>query len=113
MHLEKKENSASKLGDRFRQFCESSSIHGTNFINLHQSIIGKTIWVLVVTGGILLALVVINRSIDQWEKHPIITSVAQISIEQIEFPSVTVCSLDDSRYKEYSFMFNHKVTTKL
>ena len=107
VYLEKKPTTDSKL---WHGFCNTSSIHGVNFISLHNSMLNKALWTLVVIGGIALAAVVINQSFEQWEKHPIITSVAQISIEQIESPSVTVCSLDDSRYVKYSFIFNYTVS---
>ena len=84
--------------DLFKEFCASSSIHGTYFFHFSKSNVSKIIWIGVVGIGIILAGVAINSSFQEWKKHPVITSVAQIPIEEIDFPSVTICPLVDSRY---------------
>ena len=42
--------------------------------------------------------VFILRTNVSWDQAPIVTSVQQISIEEIDFPSITICPRDQSRY---------------
>ena len=48
--------------------------------------------------GIFLATWIIKNSFSAWEEHPVVTSVMQKSIEEINFPAITICPLDDTRF---------------
>ena len=41
---------------------------------------------------------IIKNSFAAWEEHPVVTSVMQKSIEEINFPAITICPLDDTRF---------------
>ena len=47
--------------------------------------------------GIVLAGFVIRSSFIGWQDNPMITSVMQKSIEEIPFPAITICPMDDTR----------------
>ena len=81
----------------FAKFCSSSTIHGTYFCIASGSALSRCVWGLIVCLGIVSAGWIIHSSFDAWQKHPVITSVRQVSIEEIHFPAVTVCPLDDAR----------------
>ena len=48
--------------------------------------------------GIFMAGWIIKNSFSAWEEHPVVTSVMQKSIEEINFPAITICPLDDTRF---------------
>ena len=56
-----------------------------------QSVVGKIVWVGIVIIGVATSALTINNSFRAWRANPVITSVAQIPIEQVPFPSVTIC----------------------
>lgn len=45
----------------------------------------------VVVSGMSGAIFIIDNSFKAWNKNPVITAVAQIPIEQVPFPSITIC----------------------
>lgn len=88
----------SNLTHLFRKFCSSSTIHGTYFWSESRSPVAKTLWGLIVLFGIVSATFIINSSFEGWKDNPVITSVMQKSIEEIPFPAITICPLDDTRF---------------
>ena len=100
-----------------RRFCESSTIHGTFFWSESATIWGKIIWVAIVVIGISGSGWIIDNSFKvktnlsknskewhlkflyfkAWADAPVITSVEQILIEQVPFPAITVCPLENTR----------------
>ena len=54
-------------------------------------------WTLVMVGGIVMAGFVIRSSFISWQDNPMITSVMQKSIEEIPFPAITICPMDETR----------------
>ena len=48
--------------------------------------------------GIVSAVTIINNSFEAWKEAPVITSVIQIPIESVPFPSVTICPMERNRY---------------
>ncbi len=81
----------------FHKFCSSSTIHGTYFWTATRSLIGKVFWMAMVFGGITMAAFLIKSSFAGWQDNPVITSVAQISIEEVPFPAITICPTDNTK----------------
>ncbi|XP_059093651.1 uncharacterized protein LOC131888743 [Tigriopus californicus] len=97
-------------GSMFAKFCESSTIHGTYFWGESRSTLGKSFWVLIVLFGVISAALIINNSFIAWKDNPVITSVTQIPIEQVPFPSVTICPIGDTRFGFPEFVANTRPT---
>ena len=95
---DKDKNKSTSLQDLFAKFCSSSTIHGTYFWNAARSPMARIAWGAIVLLGIISATWIINSSFKAWQEHPVITSVMQKSIEEIYFPAITICPLDDTRY---------------
>lgn len=89
--------SNSKIQELFVKFCSSSTIHGTYFWIASSSPLIRIIWGVIVMLGILTATLVIKHSFNAWNEHPVVTSVMQKSIEEVHFPAITICPLDDTR----------------
>ena len=86
------------FGDLFTKFCSSSTIHGTYFWSEAKTPIARLVWGVIVLMGIFSATFIINSSFKAWQDHPVVTSVMQKSIEEIEFPAITLCPMDDTRW---------------
>ena len=73
----------------------ASSIHGlpqiARFGSLNHFV--KKIWILTVTAIMAITLLMLYMSSQDWHENPTSTSVAQIPIEAIVFPPVTICPL--------------------
>ena len=92
------EESAAPFKELFDRFCWSSSIHGTYFWIGSNTTKAKVSWFIIVIMGIIMAIWIINNSFKAWREHPVVTSVMQKSIEEIHFPAITICPMDDTRY---------------
>ena len=87
----------SSYAELFEKFCTSSTIHGTYFWFASGSSTTKVIWGFIVLFGISFSAIVINNSFEEWKKHPIMTNVRQAPVEEVNMPSLTICSMDDNR----------------
>ena len=74
----------------FKQFLESSTIHGLVYIST-ESKFARLFWMLVVSTGFIIATLLINDAYTNWSESPIKTTIEKRSISEITFPKVTVC----------------------
>ena len=81
--------------EEIKQFCESSTIHGLNYISIGRKW-SRLFWILVVIGGFSGAGYLIHLSFDNWNQSPISTTIETLPISQITFPNVTVCPPENS-----------------
>ena len=77
--------------DCFRDFLESSSIHGLSYISTCKSKIAKAGWTAVVALGFVFASFLIHSSFSNWAESPVATTITPQSVANLEFPNVTVC----------------------
>ena len=75
----------------FKEFLETSTIHGLNYISTIKNRIIKLFWIIVVIGGFVIASILINSSFSEWEKSPISTTTETFPISECFFPKLTVC----------------------
>ena len=78
-----------------REYSNSTSIHGIPYIFEKDAFIfERTLWVLAVSCGIILATVMSATAYFDWKDSPILTTVATTGypIEKIEFPAITICA---------------------
>ena len=80
----------------FREFLETSTIHGLAYISSAPSKVSKVFWLLVVVFGFSTAVYLINSSYNDWQASPIATSISTHPISELEFPTITVCPPEDS-----------------
>ena len=76
--------------ENFRDFLESSTIHGLNYILTATKYV-RLFWILVVIAGFTGAAFLIQTSFQNWSDSPITTTTEILPISQITFPKVTVC----------------------
>ena len=59
--------------DYFKEFLESSTIHGLSNISASKNYVNKVLWTLIIIGGFITAGFIIEKSVDDWRKHPVAT----------------------------------------
>ena len=92
------EKNSSLLGElTLERFCRSSTIHGTYYIAEAKGPYAKAFWGCILTVSILCAGGTIFYSMQSWNSSPSTTSVKQIAIEQVQFPAITICPIDNTR----------------
>ena len=82
--------------DIFREFLDTSTIHGLAYISSAPSKLSKIFWFLIVVTGFSCAFYFINSSYEDWQATPIATSISTHLISELEFPTVTVCPPENS-----------------
>ena len=81
--------------DGFKEFLESSTIHGLTYISTSRRL-GKLFWICVVILGFLAAGFMIKNSFTDWNDNPIATTEKTLSIRDVTFPTITVCPPRDT-----------------
>ncbi len=77
--------------EHFREFLESSTIHGLVHISTAWNKKTKFLWALIVTAGFSVAGYLIGSSLQDWKSSPISTTITTHPISEAPFPRVTVC----------------------
>ena len=83
------------FGKTAKEYSNSTSIHGISYIFENDVfIIERSIWVLAVFSGIILATIMSVTAFLDWKNKPVLTTVASTGypIEKIEFPAITICA---------------------
>ena len=76
--------------ENLRNFLDSSSVHGLNYISTTRKYV-RFFWILVVISGFTGAGFMIYESFQSWDESPIKTTIETRPITEITFPKVTVC----------------------
>ena len=92
----------------FRNFLESSTIHGLNYISTTRKLV-KLLWILVVIAGFTGAGVMIYQSFQDWDENPVKTTIDTLPIAQLKFPKVTVCPPKDT-YTDLNLIMDTNIT---
>ena len=74
----------------FKEFLETSSLHGLLLISLNRGFI-RLFWVGVVVSGFLGAGILMRNSVRSWYETPVSTTIETRPIADLSFPLVTVC----------------------
>ena len=61
----------------------------------------KFVWASIVCIGFLGAGFLISKAYNEWQDHPIATSITTHPIEDLDFPNVTICPPKDSNTALY------------
>ena len=72
----------------FREFLETSTIHGFQHIGGEKQKLAKLVWVVIVVCGFSIAAVLIMDSVKGWEESPVSTSVETLPISEVLYESL-------------------------
>merc|ERR1719150_1569621 len=75
----------------FREFLESSTIHGLVHISTAKSKAARAVWVAIVVACFATAIHMITSSYKEWQESPVSTTITTHPITDLQFPDVTVC----------------------
>ena len=75
----------------FREFLESSTIHGLVHISTAKSRTARAAWLAIVVACFATAIYMITGSYKEWQESPVSTTITTHPISELEFPTVTVC----------------------
>ena len=74
-----------------KEYLETSTIHGVNYISTAQSNLTKVLWFFIVIIGFSCSLYLIQDSFKDWSGSPIDTAISTHPISELDFPNVTIC----------------------
>ena len=80
------------VGSTLNTYLKSSTIHGLTYLawDRRQSCGQFAFWLLVMSGALGVAVLLISRSFVETREFPIITAIDSISIRHVPFPAVTI-----------------------
>ena len=73
------------------EFLENSTIHGLVHISTAKSRGARVAWFIIVLACFSIAIMMITNSYKEWQDTPVSTTITTHLIEELDFPSVTVC----------------------
>ena len=79
----------------FKNYLESSTVHGLVYISTTKRLI-KLFWILVVTLGFIGAGIIIQQSFQSWQDSPVKTTIETRPIFEMTFPKISVCPPRDT-----------------
>lgn len=92
--------------DLFSFYAQNSSLHGLRYL-AHKGLttIEKIFWIATFTGSIILCSFLIKNVYVKWKTSPVIVTFNErlVSVGEVPFPSVTICSQVKSKATVYNF----------
>ncbi|CAH1100672.1 unnamed protein product [Psylliodes chrysocephalus] len=88
----------------FKEYCNSTSIHGFRYFAESRSLCERLLWLILVLFSLSACVYLIVQTYVKFQESPVIVSFATTNtpIYTIPFPAVTICPLSKAR----SFLFN-------
>ena len=88
-------NSKSKSSaNMWREFVDETTLHGIRYVSMKRHILIRLLWlVLLLTSGGYYSFTV-YRAFNKYYSHPINTVLSRKNLKQMDFPAVTICSLN-------------------
>ena len=83
------------LSKIIKEFADSTTIHGINYIfESGIPIIERLLWIVAMIIMLIFASFFSLSAYKEWEDHPVVTTVMSTGkpIEEIEFPAITICA---------------------
>ena len=101
-----------KILSKFKAYFSETTVHGFRYIVEGHDVVERTFWAIVIVSGFVLSGILIQQSFENWENTPVQTTIDTVSlpIEQLDFPSITVCNPDSLKMKRRNrWMFLEKL----
>ena len=99
------------LSKMIKEFADSTTIHGINYIfESGIPIIDRLLWIVAMVIMLCLASYMSTDAYIDWEDNPVVTTVKSTGkpIKEIEFPAITICAQVDICYlffPKYFYIF--------
>ena len=81
-------------GEMWHEFVNSTNLHGIRYVFLKRPLVLRLIWlvILLTSGGYYIFTVV--RAFNKFYARPINTVVSKSYVKEMDFPAITICSLN-------------------
>ena len=78
-------------------YCRETTVHGFRYIVEGANIFERAFWIVAILASFSLCALVISAMFRNWAEEPVVTTIETVSlpIEGIQFPSTTVCNLEE------------------
>ncbi|CAH1100667.1 unnamed protein product [Psylliodes chrysocephalus] len=101
----------------FKEYCNSTSIHGFKYFAESRSLCERLLWLILVLFSISACVYLIVQTYVKFQQSPVIVSFATTNtpIYTIPFPAVTICPLSKAKNSLFNFtkvMGNSKMFKK-
>ena len=83
----------------FRKYCESTSLHGWQYI-YHSSQKGwRLLWMFMVLSSVIIAFCFVFKQTSEFTKATVVTTVDTTTapLADVYFPAVTICNINQVR----------------
>ncbi|KAG5873441.1 hypothetical protein JTB14_024864 [Gonioctena quinquepunctata] len=89
----------------FKEYCESTSIHGFGYLAERRTLFEKILWFLLISTSFSTCGYLISQIYNKYNQSPVIVSFAtkESPIYTIPFPSVTFCPMSKARKNIFNF----------
>ncbi|KAL1488765.1 hypothetical protein ABEB36_014564 [Hypothenemus hampei] len=94
-----------KLGSYFREYCNSSSIHGFKYFGEKRTYFERIWWFVVFSIVVGVSSYTLFQAYNKWKRSPVIVSfdTKETKIWDLPFPAVTICP----KSKSQNFLYNY------
>ena len=84
------------LKDEVTKFFSESPIPGFKYLVEGKDIFERLTWVIFIVTSFSLCIYVINDAFENWDQHPVETTIDGIGlpVHQLPFPAITVCDTE-------------------
>ncbi|XP_015185582.1 PREDICTED: pickpocket protein 28-like [Polistes dominula] len=96
------------LKEKFKIYCENTTLHGFRYVTVHQStIIESVLWLLVCIMSIIFSIILMMRLWHNYDANPTSTVISTNKpIWSIYFPAVTICN-NNKVYNPHAKIFGN------
>ena len=93
-HEEHSEDNSQARTAMWREFVDSTTLHGIRYVFLHRHILIRFVWIVImlVSGGYYVFLV--QAAFYKYYSRPINTVLTHEHVSEMKFPAVTICPLN-------------------
>ena len=88
-------NSSTKTpSEMWREFVDNTTLHGIRYVFKKRHIPIRLIWLLLLLASGGYYIFTVYRAFNKYYERPINTVVSQKNLKEMDFPAVTICSLN-------------------
>ena len=87
-------NNSQSSSEVWRDFTDNTTLHGIRYVFMRRHILVRLIWILLLLASGGYYVFVVYNAFSKYYGRPINTVISTTYLNQMDFPSVTICSLN-------------------
>lgn len=82
-----------ELKEDLEGYFTETTVHGFRYIVEGRNVFEKVVWALFIIAGFICCGVVVFNAYQNWESHPVETTIEAVGVpvQELPFPTITVC----------------------